>query len=78
MAGSLSYIVGRDGCFTMDLIENLGDAYDALEQCYLLIIELSGGDMERISAACNQFGFPDPWAKERYDDDPMPAVMRIP
>ncbi len=76
MAGSLSHIVGRDGHFTMSLIENLGDAHEALEQCYLLIIELSGGDMGKVSAACNQFNFSDPWDKERFDDDPMPASMR--
>ena len=77
MAGSLNQIVGADGKFTMDLIENLGDAYEALEECYTLIYELSGGDTKRISEACRKYNFPDPWDLNRYDDDPMPENMRL-
>ena len=76
MAGSLAHIVGSDGRFTMDLIENLGDAWEALEECYGIIIALSEGDMIRVSAACRTLGFPDPWDPDRFDDDPMPAVMQ--
>jgi hypothetical protein len=37
MAGSLKHIVAPDGTFTMDTIENLGDAHEALEECFDLI-----------------------------------------
>ncbi len=36
MAGSLAHIIGSDGRFRMALIENLGDAHEALEDCYRL------------------------------------------
>jgi hypothetical protein len=77
MAGSLRHIIGSDGKLTMELIDNLGDAYEALEECYALIIELSGGDMEKVSAACVKHKFPDPYETKRYSDDPMPADMKI-
>lgn len=77
MAGSLKHIIDTDGTFTMDLIDNLGDAYEALEECYSLIVELSGGDMTKVSAACLKFKFPDPYEKKRYSDDSMPAAMKI-
>jgi len=34
MAGSLDHITNENGEFTMDLIENMGDAYEALEDCF--------------------------------------------
>ena len=37
MAGSLNHIVAEDGSFSFDLIENLGDAYEALEECHQII-----------------------------------------
>ena len=77
MAGSLGHIVGKDGRFTMELIENLGDAYQALEECYTLIFELSGGDDGKVSAACKKHNFPDPWTVHRFEDDPMPDTIRI-
>ena len=40
MAGSLSHIVDKNGAFTMDCIENLGDAHDALEECFDVIAVL--------------------------------------
>lgn len=40
MAGSLKHITDADGNFTMDLIENLGDAHEALEECFNKIREL--------------------------------------
>lgn len=73
MAGSLSHIIGEDGLFTMDLIENLGDAHEALEECYALIVELSGGDMTRISAACKKHRFPDPF-KAEYGEPGCPSM----
>lgn len=41
MAGSFRHLVGEDGGFTMDLIENLGDANEALEECYDMILWLA-------------------------------------
>lgn len=40
MAGSLNHIVNEDGSFTMDLIENMGDAEEALEECHRIIAAL--------------------------------------
>ena len=77
MAGSLKHIIGVDGNLTMELIDHLGDAYEALEECYVIIIELSGGDMKKVSAACLKHKFPDPYSTNRYSDDPMPAAMKI-
>lgn len=37
MAGSYRHLVGRDGKFTFDLIDNLGDAYEACEECFDII-----------------------------------------
>jgi len=61
MAGSLSHIVDKDGKFTMNLIDHVGDAHQALEECFVLIYELAGGDSDRVSAACRKHGFLDPW-----------------
>lgn len=52
MAGSLMHIVGEDGRFSMETIENMGDAHEALEDCFNIIIELSNGNMELVNAAC--------------------------
>ena len=43
MAGSYRHIVEDDGSFRgMDLIENLGDAHEALKECYEMIQYLTG------------------------------------
>jgi len=73
MAGSLSHIVNEDGKFTMDLIENLRDAWEALDECFVLIYELADGDSERISAACRKHNFPDPW-KNEFGDNPKASM----
>ena len=64
MAGSLCHIVNwdeeeseGDGTFQMDLIENLGDAYEALEECFDVIAHLSDGDP---SEACISLGYRSP------------------
>lgn len=47
MAGSLNHIIADDGTFTMDLIDNLGDAQEALEEAHQFIAVLAmrwGGD----------------------------------
>jgi hypothetical protein len=58
MAGSLNHIVGDDGRFTMDCIDNLGDAHEALEECYAIIYALTGGHRSTVNYICNRLGFP--------------------
>lgn len=59
MAGSLNHIVDfKTGEFTMDLIENLGDAHEALEECFTLLYDFTDGDMEVINSVCERLGYP--------------------
>jgi len=76
MAGSLNHIVNDDGTFTMDFIENLGDAHEALEECYQLIYILADGNTEKVSKACNLIGVVNPWEIEFPDEQPK-APMKI-
>jgi len=69
MAGSLNHIIDSDGTFKMDTIENLGDAYEALEECFAIIYHLAEGDSERIGRLCEELKFPNPW-NDKYGDDP--------
>lgn len=56
MAGSYNHIVDEDGKFRgTALIDNLGDAYEALEECYRMIQVLADGDKERIAWACENY-----------------------
>ena len=53
MAGSYSHIVDGDNKFIgVELIDNLGDAYEALEECYGMISHLTGGDKTTIFQTC--------------------------
>ena len=36
MAGSRSHVTASDGSFTFDLIDHLGDAYEACEELFIL------------------------------------------
>ena len=40
MAGSYNHLVGVNGEFTFEYIENLGDAHEACEDCFQLIKQL--------------------------------------
>lgn len=56
MAGSWKHVVEDDGTFISsenfpNMIENLGDAYEALEECYGMIVWLANGDEARIQDA---------------------------
>lgn len=52
MAGSYKHIINIDGSFCgIDLIDNLGDAHEALEECYEMIQYLTQGDRRRIFRA---------------------------
>jgi len=69
MAGSLNHIINGDGTFRMGGIENLGDAHEALDECFKIIMELTGGDKERVNAACRQLRFPTIKAEMRPGGD---------
>lgn len=69
MAGSLNHIVNSDGTFSMNCIDNLGDAGEALEECFDIILFLAGGDTEKVRMACKALKYSDPWEDE-YGDDP--------
>jgi hypothetical protein len=52
MAGSYRHVVDKDGEFIgVELIDNLGDAYEALEEMYDMIQHLSRGDRVQIHEA---------------------------
>lgn len=52
MAGSYSHITNEDGSFRgIDLIDNMGDAYEALEECYGMIQWLGRGSKQDIAEA---------------------------
>lgn len=56
MAGSYSHIVDKDNKFKgVELIENLGDAYEALEECWHIIDILSGSDKDKINEAYYEY-----------------------
>ena len=78
MAGSLNHIIAEDATFTMDLIDGLGDAQEALEECFTLILELSKGRMVDVSMACRNHGFVDPYNPARHSSNPMPGAMKVP
>ena len=58
MAGSLNHIVSETGKFTMATIENMGDAHEALHECFELIRILSLGQKENVNAICKRKHFP--------------------
>lgn len=52
MAGSYLHVTGPDLSFIgTDLIDNLGDAYEALEECHAMITYLTGNDRSKIHEA---------------------------
>lgn len=52
MAGSYQHIVNENGTFCgVSHLDHMGDAYEALEECYWMIQRLAGGSKERIEAA---------------------------
>ena len=60
MAGSFNHIVDSEtGEFTMELIENLGDAHEALEECYHIIKYLTvGWKKSRINRVLTKLNYP--------------------
>jgi len=61
MAGSFNHLVGEDERFTVDTIDNLGDAIEALEECWQIIHRLSSGDEQMIAAICDELNIVNPW-----------------
>lgn len=55
MAGSLNHIIDDDGSFTMEHIENMGDAHEALEECHAIIAWLLAASSGRGGAAAAKF-----------------------
>jgi hypothetical protein len=52
MAGSYRHITDENNNFKgIELIGDLGDAYEALEECWYIINILSGGDKQKIADA---------------------------
>lgn len=75
MAGSLNHIIDTDGRFTMDRIENLGDAHEALKECFNIIAHLTHGDTSVVSAACDAVGAVDPYDTEDADEERKAAMV---
>ncbi len=49
MAGSYDHLVDDDGKFQgVELLDDLGDAYQALEECFGMIWFLANGDAGRV------------------------------
>lgn len=57
MAGSYQHITDHDtGAFIgTELLDNLGDAYEALEECYGMIWYLAGGDLTKVKEAAASY-----------------------
>lgn len=72
MAGSLNHIISKDGTFTMDYLDHLGDAHEALSECFHIILRMSGGDMSKVSDACRSLGYPDPFTNRHGDNAAAP------
>lgn len=78
MAGSMNHLVDRDGRFTMEFIENMGDAHEALEECFDLIYLLARGCSETVGQACRALGYPDPWRDKHDPKAPMHSTRAAP
>jgi hypothetical protein len=52
MAGSYRHVTDQNGRFKgLDSIDNLGDAYEAIEEMHDMIMHLAGGDQNKIHEA---------------------------
>ena len=64
MAGSFKHIIDKDLKFRgTDLLDNLGDCYEALEECYDMIMHLTEGNKQRIYTA-----WLDGYVKKRFPE----------
>lgn len=55
MAGSYNHLLNDDGTFRFDMIENMGDAHEACQQCFAIIQHLAGGSEEKIQGALDSY-----------------------
>ena len=55
MAGSYKHCEAEDGTFSFELIENMGDAYEACEHMFFMIRYLAGEDQAKIDVAKDAF-----------------------
>ena len=77
MAGSYEHVTKKGGIFRgLDLIDNLGDAHEALEECVWMIKWLAGGDEDKLNEAHRQFCIDSygsfenaPWQRLWYDKE---------
>lgn len=53
MAGSFYHLM-KNGRFSFDTIENMGDAYECAEECFWLIHYFSKGDVSAIKRAISE------------------------
>lgn len=58
MAGSLNHIVGDDGRFKIGFIENMGDAHEALDECFKIILKFTGGKKEDVNRILDELNLP--------------------
>lgn len=71
MAGSFRHVVDGDNQFRgTELLDDLGDAYEALEEMYLMINYLTGGDKKLIFEAWKKG-----YLKERHPES-KPGSMK--
>ncbi len=60
MAGSLGHVVDdKTGKFTMNMIENMGDAHETLHECFEIIRVLTAGEKKVVNEACRVKNFPE-------------------
>lgn len=72
MAGSLNHIIADDGSFDMELIENMGDAHEALGECHQFIAALLSMLNEPQAALfelSEAMAYPAPKAVPHLDDE---------
>jgi hypothetical protein len=66
MSGSFGHIVDDiTGEFRFDLIEHMGEAHEALEECYYIIKELVGGDFSKLKKLKYKANIPDKYIKNQ-------------
>ena len=59
MAGSLHHLMDdATGAFTMDYLDDMGDAEEALEECWEIIRVLTDGRMKDVNRCCALLKFP--------------------
>lgn len=59
MAGSLNHMADKSGHWSTANLENGGDKFEALSECWNVIVELSGGDRERVNEALRKLNYPE-------------------